>query len=302
YNEGCIDRIYTGKGVTCVQNALVSREREWAELPRAPRPLKVVIVGGGPAGLEGARVARLRGHQGVLLEKNAEPGGQTLIARAGPARQDFDGACRYTAQQCRKLGVEMRLGIEADAAAVLRESPDVAVIATGARAFMPSLPGIEEYGVSAWDVLQGHEVRGRRGLVIDEDYRFQAPSAAESLRDRGTEVPIVSSERCIGSLLGATTGPPVFQRLFTKGIKPHCNLRLDRLEASQATVRNVWSDHEETLGPYDAFVYAYGGESVCGLEKDLAGKVARVELIGDCFAPRSLQHAIFEGHKLAREL
>ena len=310
YNEGCIDRIYTGKGVTCVQNALVGREREWAELPRAPRPLKVVIVGGGPAGLECARVARLRGHQVVLLEKNAEPGGQTLIARRAPARQDFAGACRYTAQQCRKLGVEMRLGIEADAAAVLRESPDIAVIATGARALKPSLPGIDEYGVSAWDVLAAKETRflgetgflARRVLVIDEEYGFQAPSAAEYLLDQGKEVHIVTSERSIGSLLGATTGPPVFQRLFTKGVKLHCNLRVDRLEASQAIARNVWSDHEEALGPYDAFVYAYGGESVCGLEKELAGTVARVELIGDCFAPRSLQHAILEGHKLAREL
>src|SRR5262245_54779259 len=81
YNQGCIDRIYTGRGVTCVQNAVIGRETIWRNLPRATKPLKVAIVGGGPAGLECARVARLRGHQVVLFEKNAEPGGQTLIAR-----------------------------------------------------------------------------------------------------------------------------------------------------------------------------------------------------------------------------
>jgi NADPH-dependent 2,4-dienoyl-CoA reductase/sulfur reductase-like enzyme len=134
YNEGCIDRIYTGRGVTCVQNAVIGRETAWAELPRASRPLRVVIVGGGPAGLECARVARMRGHQVVLFEKNQELGGQTLIARSAPARADFDGASRYAARQCRKLGVEIRLGAEADAAMVLRESPDAVVIATGARA------------------------------------------------------------------------------------------------------------------------------------------------------------------------
>ena len=76
----------------------------------------------------------------------------------------------------------------------------------------------------------------------------------------------------------------------------------NRAKWLSAIARNVWSDREEMLEPFDAFVYAYGGESVCGLEKELEGKVPRIELIGDCFAPRSLQHAILEGHKLAREL
>jgi 2,4-dienoyl-CoA reductase-like NADH-dependent reductase (Old Yellow Enzyme family)/thioredoxin reductase len=302
YNEGCIDRIYTGRGVTCVQNAVIGRETDWTELPAAARAKKVVVVGGGPAGLECARVARLRGHEVVLLEKNQELGGQTLIARKAPTRQDFDGACRYAAQQCRKLEVDIRLAVEADVAAVRRESPDVVVIATGAKAFRPELPGIEEHGVSAWDVLAGWEVPGSRLLVIDEEYGHQAPSVAEYLLDRGKEVDIVTSERSIGSFLGATTGPPVFQRLFTKGVKLHCNLRVARLEPRQVIAYNVWSDRQVTLGPYDAFVYAYGGTAVSGLEKELEGKVPRVELIGDCFAPRSLQHAILEGHKLARDL
>jgi hypothetical protein len=115
-------------------------------------------------------------------------------------------------------------------------------------------------------------------------------------------VHIVTSERTIGSFLGATTGPPIFRRLFSKGVTLHSNLRIIRIEADRAVARNVWSDREESLGPFDGFVYAFGGESVCGLETELSGRAPRVELIGDSFAPRTLQHAILEGHRLAREL
>jgi NADPH-dependent 2,4-dienoyl-CoA reductase/sulfur reductase-like enzyme len=261
-----------------------------------------VVVGGGPAGLECARVARMRGHDVVLFEKGQELGGQTRIARAAPSRGDFDGACRWAAHQCRKLGVELRLGVEAVAETVLAQAPDVVAIATGARALRPDVPGLVAAGVSAWDVLSGSDLPGRRLLVIDEEYGFQAPSAADYLLDRGKEVHIVTSERTIGSCLGATTGPPVFRRLFSKGVTLHCNLRVLCIEADRAVARNVWSDRAESLGPFDGFVYAFGGESVCGLETELSGRVPRVELIGDSFAPRTLQHAILEGHRLAREL
>jgi NADPH-dependent 2,4-dienoyl-CoA reductase/sulfur reductase-like enzyme len=198
--------------------------------------------------------------------------------------------------------VEIRLGVEADAAAVCREAPNVVVLATGARAFRPDIPGIDRYGHCAWDVLLGKEVPGSRILVIDEEYGHQGPSVAEYLLDQGKQVAIVTSERSIGSFLGATTGPPVFARLFGKGVQLHCNLRVVHLEAGRAVARNVWSNREVVLGPFDAFVYAFGGEALCPLQVELAGRVPRIELIGDCFAPRTLQQAILEGHKLAREL
>jgi 2,4-dienoyl-CoA reductase-like NADH-dependent reductase (Old Yellow Enzyme family)/thioredoxin reductase len=302
YNQGCIDRIYTGRGVTCVQNAVIGREAAWAELARSAAPRRLVVVGGGPAGLECARVARLRGHDVVLFERGEELGGQTLIARRAPGRQDFDGACRYAALQCKKLGVDIRLGTVACADIVLAAAPDVVVLATGARAHRPPLAGLADYGYSAWEVLQGTMVPGDEMLVIDEEYGQQALSAAEYLLDRGARVTLVTSERTVGSHLGTTTVPPILTRLYKKGIRMHFSLRLVALEGTRAIVRNVWSDAEEELAPFDAFVYAYGGEAVDDLASALSGQVARLELIGDAFAPRTLQHAILEGHKLAREI
>jgi 2,4-dienoyl-CoA reductase-like NADH-dependent reductase (Old Yellow Enzyme family)/thioredoxin reductase len=302
YNEGCIDRIYTGLGVTCVQNPIIGREAEWAELPHASSPRKVVVVGGGPAGLECARVACLRGHEVVLFEKNEEPGGQTLIARNAPSRQDFDGAARYSALQCEKQGVTMQCGIEATVDLIVNESPDVVVVATGARPFKPNIPGIDEFGYSAWEVLEGTDIPGERILLIDEEYGHQGPSTAEYLLDRGKVVEIVTTEATVGGFLGATTLPPVLQSLYAKGAQIHSHLRVMEFQSGQAIVQNVWSEHEEELGPYDAFVYAYGGRGVTDLAEELTGKVKRIELIGDCFAPRTLQHAILEGHKLARSI
>jgi hypothetical protein len=94
----------------------------------------------------------------------------------------------------------------------------------------------------------------------------------------------------------------VFERLFTKGVTLHCHLSVVRLEPGRAVARNVWSGREEALSPFDAFVYAYGGEAVSNLEAPLKGRVPRLELAGDCYAPRTLQHAILEGHKIARAL
>ena len=152
YNEGCIDRIYTGRGVTCVQNATIGRETELGELTSGDTRHKVVVVGGGPAGLETARVAQLRGHDVVLMETARELGGQTLIAAKAPSREEFSGATEWLADQCHKIGVDIRLNCEATTALILREAPDFVIIATGAGPLKPEIPGVEN-AVDAWSVL-----------------------------------------------------------------------------------------------------------------------------------------------------
>src|SRR5262245_37981796 len=153
-NEGCIDRIYQGKPVTCIQNPGAGRETELAEPARAESSRQVVIVGAGVAGLEAARVSALRGHRVILFERESEVGGQVLVASRAPARAEYAGIARFLARQVARLPVDCRLGVEADVDLVLAESPDVVIVATGSHPHVPSLPGLDgKHVVTDRDVL-----------------------------------------------------------------------------------------------------------------------------------------------------
>src|SRR2546425_3856515 len=185
-NEGCIDRIYQGKPVTCVQNPATGREGELGDVRKASVAKKVVVVGGGVAGLEAARVAALRGHRVVLFEKDTQLGGQVLLAARAPARADYAGIVRFLVIQVKKLGVEIRLGVEAGAAGVLAERPDAVVIATGSHPYVPPLPGADgKHVVTDRDVLADTARIGANVVVVDDVHTQQALSTAELLLDQG---------------------------------------------------------------------------------------------------------------------
>ncbi len=302
YNEGCIDRIYTGRGVTCVQNPVIGREAEWATVSVTESKRTLVVVGGGPAGLEAARVAALQGHRVVLFEKSDQLGGQTLIAKRAPSRQDFDGATRWSSQQCYKLGVDIRLNTPAGVDEVAQLQPDHVFVATGATARPHDLQETAGHPVfSAWDVLLDQCGQlGKTLLVIDEEYGFQGPTTAAWLLERGHEVDLITSQETIGNFLGATTRPPLLTRLFKQGIQMFHHLKAVRLETGHCIAANQWTGELHQVGPYDGFVYAYGGISVDEISKPLQEQGFAVETIGDAFAPRTLQHAILEGHQAAR--
>src|SRR5216117_1917330 len=208
-NEGCIDRIYQGKAVTCVQNPATGREGELGDLRRAATAKRVVVVGGGVAGLEAARVAALRGCDVVLMEKTAELGGQVLLAARAPARAEYAGIARFLAGQVRKLGVEIRLGVEAGAAAVLAERPDAVVIATGSHPYVPSVPGADgKHVVTDRDVLADSAKVGANVVVVDDVHTQQALSTAELLLDQGKRVEIVSPLFYVGQDVGITSIAP----------------------------------------------------------------------------------------------
>src|SRR5205809_990612 len=301
-NEGCIDRIYQGKAVTCVQNPATGREGELGDV-RPATAKHVVVVGGGVAGLEAARVAALRGCRVVLMEKAAELGGQVLLAACAPARAEYAGIVRFLAGQVRKLGVDVRLGVEATAALVLGERPDAVVVATGSHPYIPPVPGSDgKHVVTDRDVLGGEATVGSNVVVIDDVHTEQALSTAELLPDQGKLVEVISPLFYVGQDIGVTSIAPLYTRLYTKGavLTPCGELRA--VEGSTVVVRNVFSGAERRIESVDTVVLATGSRSTDALYRALKGQVPALYAAGDCVAPRGVHQAILDGTRAARAL
>jgi hypothetical protein len=195
-------------------------------------------------------------------------------------------------------GRSIRTGCEASAESIVAAGAEVVIVATGAVPRVPEIDGVADHHVvSAWDVLKdGVDGLGQVVLVIDEEYGHQGPTTAEFLLDRGKEVDLITSQETIANFLGATTRPPLLRRLFLKRAQLFTHLDVRQLKDNCAVARNIWTGELHEVGPYESFVYAYGGKSVDTLSAALSAQGVEVRVIGDAFAPRSLQHAILEGH------
>jgi dimethylglycine catabolism A len=302
-NEGCIDRIYQGKPVTCVQNPATGREAELAEVRAAAKPKKVVVVGGGVAGLEAARMAAVRGHRVVLFEKAAELGGQVLLAARAPERAEYAGIVRFLAAQVRKLRVDVRLAVEATPSAVLAERPDAVVVATGSHPFVPPVPGSDgKHVVTDRDVLAGEAKVGTSVVVVDDVHTQEALSTAELLLSQGKRVEVISPLFYVGQDVGVTSIAPLYRRLFTAGVVMTPGTELRAVEGSTVIVANVYSGLERRIEGVDTVVLATGSRSTDALYRALKGEVAELYAVGDCVAPRGVHQALLDATRVARAI
>jgi mycofactocin system FadH/OYE family oxidoreductase 2 len=302
-NEGCIDRIYQGKPVTCVQNPATGREVELGDVGRAATSKRVVVVGGGVAGLEAARMAALRGHRVVLIEKAPELGGQVLLAARAAARAEYAGIVFFLASQIRKLGVDVRLGVEATPSMVLAEHPDAVVVATGSHPYVPRVPGIDgKHVLTDREVLAGATTVGTNVVVVDDVHTEQALSTAELLLDQGKGVEVVSPLFYVGQDIGVTSIAPLYTRLYTKGVVLTPCTELRAVEGSTVVVANVFSGAERRIESVDTVVLAMGSRSTDGLYRALKGHVNELHAVGDCVAPRGVHQAILDGTRAARAI
>ena len=302
-NEGCIDRLYFGLPIGCVQNPVVGREREWGALIPAAHRQRVVVVGGGPSGMETARVAAERGHDVTLIEQRNRLGGAIRIACLAPGWEAYDNSVNWLERQIGKLPIDVRLGEAATADRVLALAPGVVVIATGAKARRPYLAGADlPIATTVADILSGTTLAGRRVVILDETGYTPGPKAADALSLAGHEVEIVTRQYSLGEDIGTTVRAVLHERLLKRGVVITPMTEPLEVRDDGVLVRNVVTGEERSILA-DTVVFSSSAIAQDGLFHELrAAGFEQLHLIGDAFAPRHLRHAMVDGARTGRAI
>ncbi|MGZ3613154.1 MAG: mycofactocin system FadH/OYE family oxidoreductase 2 [Thermodesulfobacteriota bacterium] len=306
-NQGCIGRVNQAKTIGCIQNPCVGFEKKAdQELKQSiSKKKKVMVIGGGPAGMEAARMAALRGHQVTLYEKEPELGGQINIAQKGAGRENIGLVVTNLMAQLKKWKVRIEPGVEVTEEFVIKSNPDVAIVATGSVPRENPFPGryTPSQVLNVWQVLKGGTPIGEKVLLIDGDGHHKATSTAEFLADHGKKVDILTDALFIGVELG-----PIGdlynsrQRLLQKGVTFTSDMRVQEIEGATVKAVNVYSNEVFVYEGYDTIVVVMANRPNHDLYFGLKGKIKELYRIGDCVAPRKIDMAIWEGNKVGRIL
>lgn len=330
----CLDRIYQGGEALCIHNAASGRELFIPhEIPPAKTRRKIVIVGAGPAGLEAARVAAERGHDVVVFEAQADPGGQIRLTARNPRRRDMISIIDWRMAQCAARDVVFHFNSWAEAGDVIALDPDVVIVATG------GLPNTElfEAGkeaahvVTTWDIIAGDVKPAEHVLIYDESGDHPGLQAAEIAAAAGSKVEIMTPDRVFAPDIMAMNLVPYMRALQDKDVTFTVTRRLLDVARSgnrlTATIGTDYSDHS-TKADYDQVVVNYGTLPLDELYHDLRplssnggavdhdallagqpqtvlrnpGGAFQLFRIGDAVSARNTHAAIYDALRLVKDL
>jgi mycofactocin system FadH/OYE family oxidoreductase 2 len=306
-NKGCIGRINQLKTLSCTQNPSVGYE----DLHGSVRPSqsavrkRVIVIGGGPGGMEAARVAKERGHEVTLYEKEATLGGQVNLILKQPGRQPMAGIIAQLNRGLQRAGVSVRTGVRVTPELVLGEKSDAVIVATGSRPKGKPVPG--EYGppnvLDVWQTLSGSSPVGTRVLFVDENGGHHAAATVELLADQRKRVHVVTSDLFIGIEL-APLGDLYLtrQRLLQKGVTFSSDVIVDLVAGDKVMGRDIYTNKPIYFEGYDTIILDMGNVAEEELYFQLKGRLKELYRIGDCVAPRGIDMAILEGRRAGERL
>ena len=296
-NVGCFYYIFVDQLMGCLVNPRVGREWDPAyEIRPAEKKKKVLVVGGGPSGMESARVAALRGHDVTLYEKSNELGGQMKLGAKTPLLYDWYDLIRYYATQLTKTGVKVELGKEVTADLINKEKPDVLILATGAKTSIPKVPGIDKKNVTdVFKVLEENAAVGKKVAILGGSEI--AVQTAEFLASQGKEVTLIEKGKTIGYDVNIFNILSHKRKLAELKVNTLVNVKVEKITEGGVVITTL-GGREATIGA-DTIVNAEGMEANQELSARLnATSAAEIHSVGDCAGFRKLYEAIHDGYKV----
>jgi 2,4-dienoyl-CoA reductase-like NADH-dependent reductase (Old Yellow Enzyme family) len=302
-NQACIGHLHAGTAISCIQYPETGREERYGRLDPAARPRRVLVAGGGPAGMKLAAVAAARGHQVTLCEATPRLGGQVRVAQLIPGRAEFGGLITNLERELELAGVAVRKATPVTRALVEAERPDAVVIATGAGPHQPEAERVEDAQLTdAWRVLRDEANVGTRVVVSDWRGDWIGVGVAEKLARAGCQVRLAVNGPLAGHMLQLYLRDQWNGVLHGLGVAVTPYLRFYGADADSAYFQHSVSGAPVVFEEVDTVVIAHGQESDTALEAELAGTAAEVHLIGDCLSPRTAEEAVYEGLVLGARL
>jgi len=295
-NQACIGHFHDGYPISCIQNPISGRETRLGEVPPISGKRRIMVIGGGPAGMKAAAVAAERGHDVTLFEREAQLGGQARLAQLLPHRAEFGGIITNLTRELELSGVDVRKGVAVDEALIREYTADAIILATGAIPRWPDFEGRDDaHVVDAWQVLRGQVAIGNSVVVADWRADWIGIGVAELLAQKGHSVRLAVNGYMPGQTIQMYVRDASIGRLHSLGVQTIPYMRLFGADENSVYLQHIMNSEPVICESVDTLVLCQGHIPDNTIETVVRKLGIEFHLTGDCISPRTAEEAVLEG-------